>query len=94
MARSDFEWDDGKARSNLAKHGVSFDYAARVFLDLGVVEFDASNSSDREIRRKAVGMIEHKLFVVVFTERAAVCRIISARRANMKECGAYGPLQP
>jgi len=26
-----FEWDDGKAASNLAKHGVRFDYALYVF---------------------------------------------------------------
>jgi uncharacterized DUF497 family protein len=30
----EFQWDPVKAASNLQKHGVSFDYAARVFLDL------------------------------------------------------------
>lgn len=34
--RREFEWDDAKARANLAKHGVPFDYAARVFLDPGI----------------------------------------------------------
>jgi uncharacterized DUF497 family protein len=29
---SAFEWDDAKAASNLAKHGVPFAFAARVFL--------------------------------------------------------------
>jgi hypothetical protein len=34
MASSrDFDWDDGKAASNLAKHGVPFPYATRVFLE-------------------------------------------------------------
>jgi uncharacterized DUF497 family protein len=28
-----FEWDEVKARSNLTKHHVSFENAARVFLD-------------------------------------------------------------
>ena len=28
-----FEWDERKAGRNLAKHGVPFEYAARVFLD-------------------------------------------------------------
>ncbi len=28
-----FEWDDAKAKSNLAKHGVSFEEAATVFGD-------------------------------------------------------------
>jgi putative transcriptional regulator len=39
----------------------------------------------------AVGVVERKLFMVVFTDRAGICRIISARRANMKEHRAYGP---
>jgi uncharacterized protein len=37
-----FEWDDAKAASNLAKHGVPFDYATRVFLDEAIVDFNAS----------------------------------------------------
>jgi hypothetical protein len=28
-----FEWDEGKAKSNLAKHGVSFEEASTVFAD-------------------------------------------------------------
>jgi uncharacterized DUF497 family protein len=30
----DFEWDPAKARANVRKHGVRFDDAATVFLDL------------------------------------------------------------
>jgi uncharacterized DUF497 family protein len=29
----DFQWDPGKAKSNLRKHGVSFDEAVSVFFD-------------------------------------------------------------
>jgi uncharacterized DUF497 family protein len=92
--RREFDWDDAKARANLAKHGVPFDYASRVFLDPGMVEFDASREGDAEVREKAVGLIEGRLFVVVFTDRGEFCRIISARRANMKERRAYGPVHP
>jgi uncharacterized DUF497 family protein len=31
--RREFDWDDAKARGNVVKHGLPFDYAARVFLD-------------------------------------------------------------
>ena len=31
-----------KAQSNLAKHGVRFDYGVRRFLDPGLIDFDAS----------------------------------------------------
>ena len=42
-----FEWDDAKAASNLVKHGVRFDYAAQVFLDEAVIDFDASRRRRR-----------------------------------------------
>lgn len=87
-----FEWDDAKAQSNLAKHGVLFAYAARVFLDPDVVDFDASKPVDGEVRRKAVGVIEGRLFVVVYTVRDEVVRVISARRCNAAEARRYGPL--
>ena len=91
-AGREFEWDDAKARSNLSKHGVPFAYAARVFLDRSMVDFDATREGEPEARRKAVGLIERKLFVVVYTDREGVCRIISARRANATEQKAYGPV--
>lgn len=87
-----FEWDPDKAESNLAKHGVPFDYATGVFRDPRSADFDASRAGDKEIRRKVVGAIEGKLFVVVYTDRAGVRRIISARRANAMEQRVYGPI--
>jgi hypothetical protein len=89
-----FDWDDGKASSNLAKHGVPFDYATREFLDPRSVDFDASREGDGEIRRKVVGMIEGRLFVVVYTDREGVRRIVSARRANAREQKVYDATQP
>jgi uncharacterized DUF497 family protein len=87
-----FDWDDAKAAYNLAKHGVPFPYGARVFLDTNVIDFDASQPGDGEVRRKVVGMIEERLFTVVYTERDGVTRIISARRCNAKEGKLYGPV--
>jgi uncharacterized DUF497 family protein len=86
----EFDWDEAKARRNLAKHGVPFPYAVRVFLDANVVDFDASREGDMEARRKAVGLIEGKLYVVVYVDRGGVRRIISARRTNVTEQRAYG----
>lgn len=89
----EFDWDDHKAASNLAKHGVSFDYAARVFLDIGRVDLDASRSADDEQRRKVVGMINQRVFTLVYTTRQGTIRIISARRCNAKEQRQYDTLQ-
>jgi len=92
MGGLEFEWDDAKAQANLVKHGVAFPYATRVFLDPQRVEFDASRGGDGEVRRKAVGVIEGRLYVVVHTDRGGVHRIISARRTNATEQRAYGPV--
>ena len=89
----EFDWDDHKAASNLAKHGVSFDYAARVFLDDGRVDLDASRSLDGEQRRKVVGMIDQRVFALVYTIRRGTIRIISARRCNAKEQRHYDAFQ-
>jgi uncharacterized DUF497 family protein len=62
---SAFVWDDAKAASNLAKHGVPFAFATRVFLDVAVIDFDVSRALDRETRRKAVGFIDGRLYTVV-----------------------------
>jgi uncharacterized DUF497 family protein len=47
--RQVFEWDDTKAMTNLVKHGVSFPYATRVFLDPARAEWNASRTDDREV---------------------------------------------
>jgi uncharacterized protein len=91
-AEHGFDWDDAKARSNLAKHGVPFPYATRVFLDPRMVDLDATRQGDSEPRRKAVGLIEGKLYVVVYADREGLRRIISARRTNTTEQRAYGPV--
>jgi uncharacterized DUF497 family protein len=40
VVEGDFEWDSGKAASNLEKHGVSFFEAATVFADPVAVYLD------------------------------------------------------
>lgn len=92
LDRRIFEWDEGKALSNLAKHKIEFSYGINVFLDPNRTDLDASRAEDGEMRRKAIGAIEGRLFTVVYTLRAGAARIISARRANILESRIYGPL--
>lgn len=84
------EWNDANAETHFLKHGVRFGYAARVFLDSDRADWEVSRPQDREERHKSVGMIEGKLFVVVYASRADVAWIISARRANAQETRRYG----
>ena len=81
----EFEWDDAKALANAVKHRLEFSYAANVFLDPYRTDVDASRPEDGEMRRKVIGLVEGRLLTVVYTARADVVRIISARRANTME---------
>jgi len=80
------EWDDEKAASNLAKHGVSFEEAETVFDDPNTAYApDAVYPGDEE-RGLAIGYtLENRLLFVVYTNRGEVPRIISARRATTQE---------
>jgi uncharacterized DUF497 family protein len=82
-----FEWDSAKAGSNVAKHGVPFPYATRVFLDPLRVESEVARGE--EVRVFTLGMVEGRVLVVVHTRRGRVTRIISARKANRREQEKY-----
>lgn len=83
----DFEWDAEKARVNLEKHGVSFEEASTVFLDLDFVLIDDPTQVGRFI---ALGFSSQaRLLVVVHVERGVRVRIISARRATRTEAQTY-----
>jgi uncharacterized DUF497 family protein len=85
-----FEWDATKARSNLAKHGVSFAEASTVFGDSDSITIADPLHSATEERFVILGhSYTGKLMVVVHTERGENIRIISARRANRKERQTY-----
>jgi Uncharacterized protein conserved in bacteria len=85
-----FEWDPRKARSNIAKHGVTFEEASTVFADslsLTIPDPEHSRSEERYVTmgRAFTG----KLLVVVHTDRGDNIRLISARRANRRERRSY-----
>ena len=92
----EFEWHADKASSNLHKHGVSFEDAARVFLDPDRIETFDGRDSDGEDRWKTVGLVEPALLAVVYTVRdndGEVIRIISARKADANERSQYREIQ-
>jgi uncharacterized DUF497 family protein len=64
-----FDWDDEKAATNLAKHGVSSDEAETVFADplAGIVP--DPDHSERERREIVAGLsAAGRLLLVCFTE--------------------------
>jgi uncharacterized DUF497 family protein len=82
-----FEWDEEKAASNVAKHGIGFDEASTVFGDPLAVIFDDEEHSQGELREIIIGhSVLDRLLLVAFTERAGeIIRIISARKATRRE---------
>ena len=86
----EYEWDNAKARSNLMKHGVSFEEARTVFDDPLYVDFFDPDHSDDEERYIVVGKSrQDRLIVVSYTERKSGIRVISAREATRREKDAY-----
>ena len=86
-----FEWDDNKEQINIAKHGIDFTTAARVFEDENRLELYDEAHSDTEDRYITIGEINGVAIIVfvVYTERDDAIRLISARKATKQERRAY-----
>jgi uncharacterized DUF497 family protein len=85
----DFEWDEAKSEACFKERGFDFAYAARAFFDPGRIVHADTRRHYGEERYRLMGMIERRLFVVVYTPRHEAMRIISARKANRREIGDY-----
>ncbi|KAB8318992.1 BrnT family toxin [Tolypothrix campylonemoides VB511288] len=86
----DFEWDDNKERSNIRKHGVSFEEAKTVFNDPFCMTLDDDQHSIEELRFITIGYSQNqRLLLVVHTDRGDKTRIISARLVTNSERKLY-----
>jgi uncharacterized protein len=82
-----FEWDSQKADANRAKHGVTFEEATTVFLDL---DYELTVDPKNAERFIALGYSRlARMLFVVHCERAEHVRIISARKATRAEREQY-----
>ena len=86
---SQFEWDQEKDRANRAKHGISFEEAKVIFAGPVLTAPDDRQDYGEE-RFISYGQIGTLVVVaVVHTSRRKRIRLISARKANLKERQAY-----
>jgi uncharacterized DUF497 family protein len=87
-----FEWDNNKNKSNIAKHGISFEQAKQLFDNIHITKID--NRKDYgEVRKISMGIIDEKLIIIVtHTNRNGKIRIISARKASNKEREVYSKI--
>jgi uncharacterized DUF497 family protein len=89
----EFEWDPGKAESNLAKHGLAFSEAATVFGDPLAITYHDLGHSDQENRFITFGTTASgRLVVVVHVDRDERTRIISASGLTRRERKQYEEL--
>lgn len=81
-----FEFDQAKSEANKAKHGIDFIEAQELWqtplliIATGYVE---------ELRWLAIGDLSGRFWTAVYTERAEVIRLISARRSRDHEVQGY-----
>ena len=77
----DVEWDEAKRLFNLESHGVDFKDAALIF-ERPVIEAEDTRENYGEKRWRALGHVEDEYFMVAYTWRGLLRRIISAWRVG------------
>ena len=85
-----FEWDDAKNDRCMRDRGFGFADILPAFLDPNRrLERDDRRDYGEE-RFRLYGRVAGRLFVIAYTRRGMVTRIISARKANARERDRYG----
>ena len=83
-----FSWDETKRKGNIAKHGLDFADAARVF-DSPMVLFEDDRQDYGEQRMIGIGLLESQVVLIVHVESETNIRIISMRKADSNETNLY-----
>lgn len=84
-----FEWDELKAATNFAKHGITFADASTVFNDPFALDVEERSMDYGEIRRRIIGLGNGRFLTVIYTERGETIRLISARKSTRAERREY-----
>jgi len=82
------DFDPTKDSANREKHGVSLADAALIEWDTALVWIDDRREYNEQ-RECALGLIGNRVYCVVYVDRAEVRRVISLRKANLREANHY-----
>ncbi len=82
-----YEWDAMKSSHNLEKHGISFEFASRLWKDPHKLEVVARCVD--EPRYAMIAQYEGQIWIAIYTIRAEKIRIISIRKARKQEEAHY-----
>jgi uncharacterized DUF497 family protein len=87
--RVEIEFDPSKAKSNLAKHRVSFAHAEQALRDpLAVTIEDPDAEGERRFVTPGMDALG-RILIMVHTPRSDRTRLISARKASQSETEQY-----
>ncbi|QWE15126.1 BrnT family toxin [Polynucleobacter sp. AP-Sving-400A-A2] len=89
MELKDFEWDMAKSDLCQISRNFDFTYVMSIFIDSNLLIEKDQRWDYGEERFRALGLLDEKVFVVIYTKRPTAMRIISARRANRREVRRY-----
>lgn len=81
-------YDPAKNEKNIAERGISFERAADFEWASALVVEDRREDYG-ELRFQALGFIETRLHILVFTPRSGSVHVISLRKANRREVMRY-----
>lgn len=81
-------FDSAKNERNVAIRGISFERAVAFEWDNALIVEDTRKDYG-ERRFQALGLIDGRLHVLVFTPRAGKTHVISLRKANGREVRRY-----
>ncbi len=84
-----FEWNQIKSDKCYEERGFDFEYVIHGFFDPNRIIRVDSRYEYGEKRYQLICKIELRVFVVIFTYRSDVIRIISGRKANKREVRYY-----
>lgn len=83
-----FTWDETKRKANLAKHGLDFADAERVF-DSPLVLIEDGREGYGEQRMIGIGLLDFLVVLIVHIESEEEIRIISMRKADSNETDLF-----
>jgi hypothetical protein len=81
-------YDVAKNERNVRERGLPFELAAQLEWATAWIEEDTRRDYG-ERRFRALGVIEERLYVLVFTPRGDTLHLISLRKANAREVKRY-----
>lgn len=84
----DVSFDPAKDARNVALRGISFVRAADFGWSDALIDEDTRNNYG-EPRYQALGLIDDRLHMLIFTPRAGTIHVISLRKANDRETRRY-----